>query len=106
MPLIEIYRAKIDPANVDRLLEIRADAVAEFQQQVPELLGASLVRLEDDVWLDVLTWSAPVDGERISQAASAAPKSAEMHSLLTEILGHDVGEVAHSSGNAWAPTAR
>jgi hypothetical protein len=31
MPLIEIHRAKIDPANVDRLLEIRADAVAEFQ---------------------------------------------------------------------------
>ncbi len=36
MPLIEIYRAKIDPANVDRFLEIRADAVAEFQQQVPD----------------------------------------------------------------------
>jgi hypothetical protein len=106
MPLIEIYRARIDPANVDRLLEIRADAVAEFQEQVPELLEASLVRLHDDVWLDVLTWRAPVDPERISQAASAAPKSGEMHSLMTEILGHDVGEVVHSSGNAWASTAR
>lgn len=67
MPLIEIYRAKIDPADVDRLLEIRADAVVEFQQQVPELLQADLVRLEDGVWLDVLTWSAPVDEERISR---------------------------------------
>ena len=75
MPLIEIYRAKIDPANVDRLLEIRADAVAEFQQQVPELLQADFVRLEDDVWLDVLTWSAPVDDERISQAASAGRRA-------------------------------
>ena len=106
MPLIEIYRAKIDPANVDRFLEIRADAVDEFQQQVPELLQADLVRLEDDVWLDVLTWSASVEDQRISQAASAAPKSAEMHSLMGDILGHDRGEVVHRSGSTWAPTVR
>lgn len=105
MPLIEIYRAKIAPEDVDRLLEIRADAVAEFQQQVPELVQADLVRLEGDVWLDVLTWSAPVDDERISEAASAAPKSAEMHSLIAEVLGHDRGEVVHSSGSAWAAAA-
>jgi hypothetical protein len=49
MPVIEIYRARIDPANVDRLMEIRAQAVAEFQEQAPELLQADLVRLEDDV---------------------------------------------------------
>lgn len=79
MPLIEIYRAKIDPADVNRLLEIRADAVAEFQQQVPELLQADLVRLDDGVWLDILTWSVPVEEARISQAASAARKSADEH---------------------------
>ena len=106
MPLIEIYRVKIDPANVDRLLEIRADAVAEFQQHAPELVQADLVRLEDDVWLDVLTWSEAVDDERISQAAAAAPKSAEMHSLISDELGHDRGEMVHSSGDAWAATAR
>ena len=106
MSLIEIYRAKIAPEDVERLLEIRSDAVTEFQQQVPELLQADLVRLEADVWLDVLTWSAAVDDERISQAASAAPKSAEMHSLIGEVLGHDRGDVVHSSGSAWAPAAR
>ena len=100
MPLIEIYRAKIDPADVERLMEIRADAVAEFRRQVPELLQADLVRLEGDVWLDVLTWSEPVDEQRISEAASAAPKSAEMHSLITEVLGHDRGELVHSSGRS------
>ncbi len=78
MPLIEIYRAKIDPANEDRFLEIRADAGAEFQQQVPGLLQADLVRLEDGVWLDALTWSASVEEERISRGASAALKSVEM----------------------------
>jgi hypothetical protein len=102
MAIIEIYRARIDAANVDRLLEIRAAAVAEFQELVPELLQADLVRLEDEVWLDVLVWSAEVDDERVSQAASAAPTSTEMHGLLTEVLGHDRGEIVHSSGSAWA----
>lgn len=102
MPTIEVYRAKIDPANVDRLLEIRAQAVAEFQEQVPELLQAELIRLDDEVWLDVLTWSAPVDDERIAQASQATPTAAEMHGLITDVLGHDRGEIVHSTNSAWA----
>jgi hypothetical protein len=98
MAYIEIYRARIDPGNADRLLEIRADAVAEFQRLVPELRRADLVRLDDDVWLDILTWSAPVSEERIAEAAEAAPVSAEMHSLMTEMLAHDRGELVHTSG--------
>jgi hypothetical protein len=76
MPTIEIYRARIDPANVDRLLEIRDAAVAEFREQVPELLQADLVRLHGDTWLDILTWSEPVDPKRIEQAAACTPTSA------------------------------
>jgi hypothetical protein len=104
MPLIEIYRAKIAPAQVDRLLEIRADAVAEFREHVPELLQADLVRLDDDVWLDVIVWSEPVDEERIAGAACAGT-AAEMHALITDVIGHDRGEIVHSTGSAWA-TAR
>jgi hypothetical protein len=40
MPILEIYRAKVDPADVEHLLEIRAAAVAEFQERLPELLQA------------------------------------------------------------------
>jgi len=105
MALIEIYRAKIEPANVDRLLEIRAAAVAEFQELVPELLQADLVRLEDDVWLDVLEWSEAVDEDRFSQAASAAPTSVEMHALISDVRAHDRGEIVHTNSRAWT-TAR
>lgn len=103
MPTIEIYRVRIDPAHVDRLLEIRGAAVAEFQAQVPELERAELVRLDDDVWLDILTWSGPVDPDRIEAAAGCTPTSAEMHALIAAELGHDRGELIRSS--AWA-TAR
>jgi hypothetical protein len=102
VPTIEIYRVKIDPANVDRLLEIRAAAVAEFQEQVPELVRADLMRLEDDVWLDILAWSGPVDADRIEAAAQCTPTSAEMHSLIAAELGHERGELVHSTDSAWA----
>jgi hypothetical protein len=105
VPAVEIYRVKIEPANVKRLLEIRAAAVAEFQEQVPELLQADLVRLDDNVWLDILTWSEPVDPERIGKAAECTPTSAEMHGLIAQDLGHDCGELVHSTGSACA-TAR
>jgi hypothetical protein len=102
MPIIDIYRAKIDRADAERLQEIRADAVAEFQAQMPELLQADLVQLQDDVWLDVLVSSADVGEDRISQAAAAAPTSVEMHALITDVLAHDRGEIRHSTGSAWA----
>ena len=41
MPIIEIYRVRVDPANVERLLEIHDEAVAEYQEHIPELLGTS-----------------------------------------------------------------
>ena len=46
MSLVEIYRVKVDPTRVVRLLEIHDQAVAEYQQQVPELEGIELVRLD------------------------------------------------------------
>jgi hypothetical protein len=102
MPIIEIYRARIDPASVERVLEIRDAAVAEFREQVPELLQADLVRLDADTWLDILTWSEPVDPARIEQAAGCTPTSAEMHGLMDAVLAHDRGELVRSSSEAWS----
>jgi hypothetical protein len=99
---IEIYRARIEPANVERLLEIRAAAVAEFQEQVPEPIRAELVRLDGDLWLDVLVWSEPVDEPRIAEASRRTPTAAEMHGLITDVLAHDRGELVHSTEGAWA----
>jgi hypothetical protein len=102
VPIIEIYRVKVDPAKVERLLEIHDAAVAEYREQVPELLSGELVRLADDVWLHVLRWSAPVEDERLEAAAACTPTAAELHEIMADGLGHDRGELIHSAGGAWA----
>lgn len=102
MPIIEIYRVKIDPANVARLLQIRGAAMAEFREQIPELRQAELVRLDDNIWLDIQTWMKAVDPGIITQAARCSPTNAEMHALMSAQLGHDRGERVHTTGTAWA----
>lgn len=101
MPIIEIYRVRVDPASVERLLEIHDEAVAEYQEHIPELLGIDLVRLDEDVWLDIIRWSGPVDPQRM-EAAACQQRAAEVHALMSDVLGHDRGELVHSSGSAWA----
>jgi hypothetical protein len=70
VPTIEIYRVRIDAANVDRVLAIHDAAVAEFQQHVPELLGIELVRLDDDV---CVACRGRVRCDRCSWAAARVP---------------------------------
>jgi hypothetical protein len=101
MSVVEIYRVKVDPAKVGRLLEIHDQAVAEYQEQVPELEGIELVRLDDETWLDIIRWSGPVDPERL-EAAPCSPAAAEVHEIMAQELAHDRGELVHSSGKAWA----
>lgn len=100
MPIIEIYRVRVDRANVERLLEIHDEAVAEYQEHIPELLGIELVRLDGDTWLDIIRWSGPVDPQRLE--AACGPRATEVHALMADELGHDRGELVHSSGSAWA----
>jgi hypothetical protein len=101
MRIVEIYRVKVDPAKVGRLLEIHDQAVAEYQEQVPELEGIELVRLDDETWLDIIRWSDPADPQRL-EAAACSPAAAEVHEIMARELGHDRGELVHSSGTAWA----
>ena len=101
MSIVEIYRVKVDPANVERLLEIHDQAVAEYQEQVPELDAIELVRLDDETWLDIIRWRAPADPQRL-EAAACSPAAAEVHEIMAQALAHDRGELVHSSGKAWA----
>jgi hypothetical protein len=99
---VEIHRVKIGPANVERLMRIRGPAMVELQRQCPQLRQADLVRLDDDLSVDILTWSGPVDPKRIGRPAQRTPKQAEMHDLIAAELGHDQGERVHTTGTAWA----
>ena len=63
---LQVWRAKVAEADVERLLAVRPAAIAEAQRLCSERLRAELVRLGDGTWLDVLAWSS-ADGEQIGR---------------------------------------
>ena len=55
---VQIIRTEVPAANVDGLLAVREEAIAEAQRLCPLLIDAELVQLDDGVRLDILTWSS------------------------------------------------
>jgi len=94
---LQIFRARVPQESVAALLEIRSAAIAEAQRLCPELLRAELVRLDDDTWLDVLTWSRADGEQRLMERAAEFDAVTKMHDLLVDVGEPLRGEIVHSS---------
>ena len=70
---VQVFRAKVDPANVTRLLEIRPRTIVQAQEACAALLRAELIRLDEETWLDVLTWSRPDGVDELMAKAEQRP---------------------------------
>jgi hypothetical protein len=47
--------------------------------------------------LDILTWSEADGAAQLMQRAGELPLLGEMHSLVSEVVAMDIGELAHST---------
>ena len=93
---VQIIRADVPAANVDGLLAIRDEAIAEAQRLCPSLIGAELIQLDAGVWLDILTWSE-ADGEALLMAqAEHFSAVAKMHGMFSDMHGSEVGRAWHT----------
>jgi hypothetical protein len=90
---LQVWRAKVDDADVERLLAVRPVAIAEAQRLCPALLRADLVRLGDGTWLDVLTWSCADGEERLMARAEEFGALHAMHELLVDAEQVGRGEI-------------
>ena len=78
---LEVRKVRIDPANVPRVLELRRALLVR---------QADLVRLGDDLWLDV----------RIHTDDAHVPEPVELRALIGEPLSVERGERVHTTGTA------
>lgn len=90
---LQVFRARVPRESVAALLDIRPAAIAEAQRLCPELLRADLVRVDDDTWLDVLTWSVPDGEERLMKRAAEFDALVKMHGLLEDVGDSVRGEI-------------
>jgi hypothetical protein len=102
---LQIFRASVPQANVERLLAVRPEAIAEAQRLCPALIDAELVKFQDGTWLDILTWDQPNGEELLMARASEFVVLPEMHGLLTDVSVPEFGEIQHST-HVSAPVGR
>ncbi|MET8141431.1 hypothetical protein ABZU32_14085 [Sphaerisporangium sp. NPDC005288] len=61
MTTVELTRFHVAPGEVRRLLAARPAMLADFRADRAGFLGARLVRLPGDDWLDIVHWRTPED---------------------------------------------
>jgi hypothetical protein len=90
---LQVWKAKVAEDDVEPLLRMRREAVEEAKRLCPALVRADLVRVDEETWLDVLTWSVPDGEERLMARASEFDALNRMHSFLEQAEPVGRGEV-------------
>jgi heme-degrading monooxygenase HmoA len=58
---VELTRFRVAPENTATMLAARPAMLADFRADRSGFLGARLVRLPDDEWLDIVEWRSSED---------------------------------------------
>ena len=95
---LQVFRARVPQESVVTLVQIRPVAIAEAQRLCPALLGAELVRLDDDNWLHVLRWSHADGEQRLMRRGPEFGAITKMHDLLGDAAERVRGEIVNTSG--------
>jgi heme-degrading monooxygenase HmoA len=103
MRVLELARFKVDRDAEADFLATRPAMVKAVRERLPGLTEISLVRLDDDTWVDVVSWASRADAERGPQLAAALPEVQEWMRHISADVSMDVGEIIDRAGSPHAP---
>jgi len=91
---MELTRFRVTPENTDAMLAARPAMLADFQADREGFLGARLVRLPDDEWLDIVEWRSPQDFAASRAKGGNLPGVAAFFATIAELVSAEEGEAA------------
>ena len=94
MTTIELTRFRVAPANAEALLAARPAMLADFAADRTGFLGAELVRLPNDEWLDIVTWADPADLAASRDKGANLPGIAAFFAAIEALVTAEEGELA------------
>ncbi|WP_433795664.1 antibiotic biosynthesis monooxygenase family protein [Actinoplanes sp. CA-252034] len=91
MTTVELTRFRVEPDRVGDLLRARPAMLADFLADREGFLDARLVRLPDDQWLDIVTWSTPEDFAASRAKGADIPGIAAFFAAIAELVSAEEG---------------
>lgn len=94
MTTVELVRFRVRPEQAEELLAARADMLNDFAADRAGFLGARLVRLPDDEWLDIVEWTTPEDLAASRTKGPNLPGIARFFAAIDSVLVAEEGTLA------------
>jgi hypothetical protein len=90
---VELTRFRVSPERADRLLAARPGMIADFQADRAGFLGAKLIRMSDDEWLDIVEWRTPEDFAASRAKGANLPGVQAFFGQIDELVSMEEGTV-------------
>ncbi|WP_067814410.1 antibiotic biosynthesis monooxygenase [Actinomadura kijaniata] len=88
---VELTRFRTVPGRTGDMLAARPAMVADFRADRAGFLGARLVRLADDEWLDIVEWRSAEDFAASRAKGANRPGIAAFFATIAELTGDEQG---------------
>jgi hypothetical protein len=83
---VQVVHARVRPEVEEAMLAKRPAFVGAMKRAIPGLLDASLVKLEDGTWLDLVRWESREAAEKAPAAHEELPEAAAIDALVEEVM--------------------
>ncbi|MTD14271.1 hypothetical protein GIS00_09960 [Nakamurella sp. YIM 132087] len=91
MTVVELTRFRIEPGRRQELLDARPGMLRDFEQDRAGYLGATLVELPDDQWLDIVEWRSSEDFAALRAKGANLPGIAAFFGAIAGLVSADEG---------------
>jgi hypothetical protein len=94
MTTVELTRFRVLAEKTEELLAARADMLKDFEADRAGFLGARLVQLPDNEWLDIVEWATPEDYATSSGKGPNLPGIARFFAAIDSLVVAEEGTLA------------
>ena len=95
--VIEVVRSSVPQERQAEMLARRPAAMELFKREFPGLQSATLGRLDDGSWVDVIVWRSREEAEDAARRYVEIPELASFMSLVGDVHSFDMGTVEHDT---------
>jgi quinol monooxygenase YgiN len=94
MTTVELTRFRVAPEKTAAMLAARPGMVAGFRADRDGFLGADLVQLPGDEWLDIVRWRSAEDYAASRAKGANLPDIAAFFATLGDLVSDELGTLA------------